>query len=78
MGARKLRLELRRYDQKQSRIENGKLKNKERARRKERLLEKLKTGQLPYTPPVMSWLSAELGKPSSHITQEDVNQLLNA
>ena len=35
-----------------------------------------KQGKLPYSPPVMSWLSAELEKPSRLITQAEVDQLL--
>ena len=33
-------------------------------------------GKLPYTRPVMSWLSVALDKPSTRITQEDVDRLL--
>jgi hypothetical protein len=41
------------------------------------MLELLKGGKLPYTPSVMSWLSAELDKPSTKIVQADVEKLLN-
>ncbi len=78
MGARRIRRELRQQDQRRSRIVNGIVKNKERVRRQERLVKKLKEGKLPYIPPVMSWLSAELKKPSKAITQEDVDQYLAA
>ena len=47
-------------------------KDKERARRDARMLEAIRAGSLPYTPVVMSWLSAKLGKPSTKITPEDV------
>jgi hypothetical protein len=36
----------------------------------------IKKGKLPFTPPVMSWLSAELNKPARQIVQADVDQLL--
>jgi hypothetical protein len=36
----------------------------------------VKKGKLPYTPPVMSWLSTQLNKPSRLITSNDVKQLL--
>ena len=38
--------------------------------------ETIKKGKLPFTPPVMSWLSVQLGKPSRQITEADVSQLL--
>jgi hypothetical protein len=78
MGARRKRLDRRRADQIQSRIDNGKLKMKERARRHERLKEKVQAGPPPYTPTVMSWLSHELDKPSTQITQDDVQKWLAA
>ncbi len=40
------------------------------------MLEIIKKGKLPYTPAVMSWLSATLNKPSRQIVQADVDQLL--
>lgn len=77
MGVRKLRFDLRMNDQRVSRRVNGVLKNKERDRRRQRLIAKLGSGKLPYTPPVLSWLSAELGIPGSKITQSDVDAYLN-
>jgi hypothetical protein len=76
MGARRIRREQRAYDMAESRRTNGMLKMKERNRRHTRLLESLKKGKLPYTPAVMSWLSAALDKPSRLIVQADVDQLL--
>jgi hypothetical protein len=76
MGARRIRREQRRVDMAESRHRNGILKNKERARRDARMLETVKKGKLPFTPPVMSWLSTQLDKPSRLITQEDVQKLL--
>jgi hypothetical protein len=76
MGARRIRREQRRQDMAESRRTNGMLKMKERIRRHNRMLEMIKKGKLPYTPPVMSWLSAELNKPARQIVQADVDQLL--
>jgi hypothetical protein len=60
----------------ESRIVNGMDKRKERARRDLRMKELVKKGKLPYTPPVMSWLSVQLKKPSRQITQAEVDKLL--
>jgi len=76
MGARRIRREQRRVDMAESRHRNGLLKTKERARRETRLLTALKKGKLPYTPPILSWLSAKLDKPGRLITQADVDRLL--
>jgi hypothetical protein len=76
MGARRIRREQRRVDMKDSRYRNGIVKTKERARRDARMLDTIKKGKLPYAPPVMSWLSAQLGKRSVLITQADVEKLL--
>ena len=75
MGARRKRRERRQYDQKQSRLNNGFLKVKERARRDARMLAVVKKGKLPFTPPVMSWLSSKTDKPSRLITAEDIAKL---
>jgi len=74
--SRKKRLTAIRSDQKQSRLVNGELKVKERARRDNRIKELLRKGKLPYTPVVMSWLSAKLNKPGTRITQKDVDAVL--
>jgi hypothetical protein len=76
MGARRIRREQRRFDMAESRQRNGVRKTKERARRDERMTEIVKAGKLPYTPPVMSWLSAKLDKPSRLISQQEVNALV--
>jgi hypothetical protein len=76
MGARRIRREQRRVDMAESRRTNGMRKMKERARRETRMLEILRKGKLPYTPPVLSWLSAELDKPARQIVQADVDRLL--
>ena len=77
MGARRIRREQRRVDMALSRHDNGIKKSAERVRRAERIKGILKKGKLPYTPVVMSWLSAELDKPSTRITQDDVKKVLS-
>ena len=77
MGARRIRREQVRVDQNLSRRTNGMLKMAERERRQIRLVELLKKGKLPYTPTIMSWLSAQLDKPSTRIVQADVDAILN-
>jgi hypothetical protein len=76
MGARRIRREQRREDMAESRHRNGIRKTAERARRQTRMLEIVKKGKLPYTPPVLSWLSVQLDKPGRLITQADVDRLL--
>lgn len=76
MGARRIRREQRRYDMAESRRTNGMVKMKERIRRHKRMLELIQKGRLPFTPPVMSWLSAALNKPARQIVQADVDGLL--
>jgi hypothetical protein len=78
MGARRIRREQIQADQKASRLRNGIVKVKERARREARMLDTVKKGKLPYLPHVMSWLSVKLDKPSTRITQSDVDQLAKA
>ena len=79
MGARRIRREQRRVDMRISRRTNGMRKMGERERRKARMLEIIKkTGKLPFTPVVMSWLSGQLDKPSRLITQAEVDQLVSA
>ncbi len=73
---RKLRKEIRSSDAAKTKAANGIVKTKERTRRDSRMVSKLKTGSLPYTPIVMSWLSGKLDKPSAKITPEDIKPLL--
>jgi hypothetical protein len=75
MGARRIRREQRQVDMSVSRRVNSLIKDKERARRDLRMLGLIKSGKLPYIPSVMSWLSTKLDKPSSRITQADVDQV---
>jgi hypothetical protein len=76
MGARRIRREQRAADMAESRHRNGILKTKERARRDNRMRDLIKKGKPPYTPPILSWLSIKLNKPSRLITPDDVNRLL--
>jgi hypothetical protein len=78
MGARRIRREQRRYDMALSRRTNSPRKVAERGRRDARMIETVKKGKLPFTPPVMSWLSVQLDKPSRLITQQEVDQLVKA
>ena len=78
MGARRIRREQRQFDMALSRRTNSPRKVAERARRDARMIETVKKGKLPYTPPVMSWLSVQLDKPSRQITQADVDKLVSA
>ena len=66
----------RRSDAIETRAVNRLVKAAERARRDGRMQVKINAGTLPYTPPVMSWLSRTLDKPASRITAEDVKKLL--
>jgi hypothetical protein len=61
-----------------SRQVNGPRKVAERERRGLRMIGLIKQGKLPYTPPVMSWLSEQLDKPSRLITQAEVDNLISA
>jgi hypothetical protein len=76
MGARRIRREQRAVDMAESRRVNSKYKDKERARRDIRMLGLVKAGKMPFTPPIMSWLSAKLDKPATRITQSDVDKVL--
>jgi hypothetical protein len=76
MGARRIRREQRRVDMAESRMVNGMQKMKERARRDSRMLAIVKVKKLPFAPPVMSWLSKQLDKPSAKVVQADIDKLL--
>lgn len=75
MGARRIRREQRQVDMKESRLRNGALKVKEGRSRDARMLAIVKKNKLPYLPSVMSWLSAQLDKPSRLITSADIQSL---
>lgn len=58
-----------------TKLDNRRRKEKERVRREGRMIDRIKTASLPYTPDVMSWLSAKLGVISSRITDTDIASL---
>ena len=74
---RSVRKRLDQLDASNTRARSRIVKGKERARRDARMIGKLKAGNLPYTPVVMSWLSRQLDMQSSKITQDDVQTLLS-
>ncbi len=76
MGARRIRREQRRVDMAESRHRNGIRKTKERDRRAKHLKEVLAKSKPPYSPTILSWLSAELDKPGRLVTPEDVSKYL--
>jgi hypothetical protein len=76
MGARRIRREQRQVDMAESRHVNGALKAKERQRRLGRLKAMLTKTKPPYSPTVLSWLSAQLDKPGRLITPADVDRFL--
>ncbi|MFO0865537.1 MAG: hypothetical protein U0744_12955 [Gemmataceae bacterium] len=78
MGARRIRRDQIQRDQKLSRLENGVRKVKETVRRDKSMTERVKAGKLPFIPAIMSWLSRKLDKPSTKITQADVDQLVKS
>ncbi len=74
--SRKERKHIRRTDAIITKARNRIVKTKERARRDVRMVERIKAGEPPYSPVVMSWLSRKLDKQSSKITSQDVKTLL--
>ena len=65
------RMDRARANGKISRKENGHLKHKERAARDLRMIELLKKGKYPYTPSIASWVSGQIGKPFTQITEAE-------
>ena len=57
-----------------SRTVNGHKKRKERNNRDARMKKLISSGKFPYTPPVQSWLSTQLGIPFSQITEEQAKE----
>ena len=76
LDSRKRRKEMRQRDMRQSRIENGHKKRGERTRRDANMKELIQKGTLPYTPAILSWISAKLNKPGRLITPDDVKKLV--
>jgi hypothetical protein len=59
-----------------SRTKNGHRKRKERASRDARMKGLIQGGTFPYTPPVQSWISAQLGVPFTQVKEEQVKELV--
>jgi hypothetical protein len=77
MGHRSDRFRIRSEDAIATKAVNSVKKKGERARRRERMIERMKGGGLPFTPEVMSWLSRETGKKSTLITDADVKSIIS-
>ena len=77
MGQRRTFLDKRIAKQIETRRRQSSQKDAERDRRETAMLGILKSGELPYTPGVMSWLSVKLGKKAAKITQKDVTALIS-
>ena len=58
-----------------SRIVNGHLKRKERANRDKKMVELLQKGTFPYIPSVQTWVSEQLGKPFTQVTEAEAKAL---
>ena len=54
-----------------SRTINGHLKRKERGNRDKRMTGLIKAGKFPYTPAVQSWISIQLGKPFTQVSEAE-------
>jgi len=76
LDSRKRRKQRRQLDMRTSRIENGLKKRKERVRRDAAMTDLVKKGSLPFTPRILSWLSAKLEKPGKQITADDVKAVV--
>jgi hypothetical protein len=64
-----------RQDAAETKSRNVVYKAKESARRDARMVQAVRSGTLPYSPAVMSWLSRKLDKPARRITSEDIKAL---
>ncbi len=69
------RMDRARANGKVTRRENGHYKQKERSARDLRMVELLKKGKFPYTPSIASWVSVQLGKPFTQITEAEAHAL---
>jgi hypothetical protein len=69
------RMDRARANGKLSRIANGHLKRKERTNRDKKMVELIKKGPFPYTPSIQSWVSEQLGKPFTQVTEAEASQL---
>jgi hypothetical protein len=58
-----------------SRTVNGHLKRKERASRDARMKKLISAGKFPYTQPIQSWISTQLGRPFTQVTEAQAKEL---
>ena len=77
MGLRRIGSSQRKTQRAKVRKRNRPRKVKERARRDARMLTAISARPLPHAPWVMSWLSVKLDKPSTSITQADVDVIVS-
>ena len=74
---RRVRLDHRLSQQKACRDRNGSRKRAERSRRDARMVNVIKASpEGPFTPPVASWIAAQLGKPATKATKEEIQSLI--
>ena len=59
-----------------TRQENGAVKRRERANRDKRMAELVGKGAFPYTPAILSWASAKLGKPARQLDDAAIKGLV--
>ena len=69
------RMDRARANGKVTRKENGHFKHKERATRDLRMAALVANGTYPYTPSIASWVSVQLGKPFTQITEAEAQAL---
>lgn len=75
----KTRAEARAYNMataKRVKAENRLRKDKRRGVRDTWMMDRIRSGSLPFTPNVMSWLSLKLDKKATRITTDDIQSLL--
>lgn len=77
MGQRRDRFDRRMANQTSTRRENSLKKDRATDRRAKAMIKLIKEGTFPYTPPVMSWLSLEMGKRSALLTEAEVKAFIN-
>ncbi len=77
MGQRRDRFDARFANQKSTRRENSLKKDRAALRRADDIVKLVKEGTFPYTPAVMSWLSAEMGKKSAQLTEAEIKAFIS-
>lgn len=71
----RLRMDRIRDDHAKSRTVNGHLKRKASVSRAKRMAKLIQSGKFPYTPAVQSWISVQLSRPFTQVTEEDARSL---